>query len=158
MRTLSGHAGSVESCDWSPDGRQILSASWDNTLKLWDPSTGQCTGTLTGHTNYVASCSWSPDGHQILSGSFDNTFKLWDASTGRCLRTFHLLPENQWATILEPGALLDDSVRGAVQCASPEAWRWLGWLVHDRPNAIPRRVCVEAFGPIPGLEVPGRGS
>jgi len=158
MRTLSGHAASVWSCDWSPDGRQILSASWDNTLKLWDPSTGQCTGTLTGHTNNVTSCSWSPDGRQILSGSWDNTFKLWDASTGRCLRTFHLLPENQWATILEPGALPDDSVRGSVQCASPEAWRWLGWLIHDRPNAIPRRVCVEAFGPIPGLEVPGRGS
>ena len=158
MRTLSGHSGSVWSCVWSPNGRQILSGSYDNTLKLWDPSTGHCTGTLTGHTNYVMSCSWSPDGRQILSGSWDNTFKLWDASTGRCLRTFHLLPENQWATILEPGALPDDSVRGAVQCASPEAWRWLGWLVHDRPSAIPRRVSIEAFGPIPGLETPGRGS
>ena len=158
MRTLSGHSGWVRSCAWSPDGRQILSGSSDNTLKLWDPNTGQCTGTLTGHTNYVMSCSWSPDGRQILSGSWDNTFKLWDASTGRCLRTFHLLPENQWATILEPGALPDDSVRGSVQCASPEAWRWLGWLVHDRPNAIPRFASIEAFGPIPGLEVPGRGS
>jgi WD40 repeat protein len=38
----TGHAGSVNSVAWSPDGRTLASASSDNTLKLWDRQRGQC--------------------------------------------------------------------------------------------------------------------
>ena len=109
---------------------------------------------ISGHSWSVWSCAWSPDGQQILSGSDDDTLKLWDVVTGACPRTFYVMPEGQWASIDEPTALTVDAPNGSVQNASPEAWRWLGWLIQDSPKQIPRCVSIEAFGPIPGRLVP----
>jgi len=36
-----------------PDGRRVMSASWDNTLKVWDVVTGKCVATLKGHSDFV---------------------------------------------------------------------------------------------------------
>lgn len=86
VRTLTGHTGPVNSAAFSPDGKRIVSASDDKTLRLWDSETGEEIITLTGHTGFVYSVAFSPDGKMIVSGSSDNTLKLWDAKTGRELR------------------------------------------------------------------------
>ncbi len=49
-KTVNGHSGSVKSVAWSPDGKQIASASDDCTVKIWDPATGQCKATLEIYT------------------------------------------------------------------------------------------------------------
>ena len=36
-----------------PDGRRVVSASGDKTLKVWDVETGECVATLKGHSSYV---------------------------------------------------------------------------------------------------------
>ena len=36
-----------------PDGRRVISASDDGTLKVWDVATGECVATLEGHTDSV---------------------------------------------------------------------------------------------------------
>ncbi len=87
LQTLTGHTDWVVSASYSPDGTKIVSASWDNTLKIWDANTGSCLQTLTGHTDDVSSASYSPDGTKIVSASGDNTVKIWNANTGSCLRT-----------------------------------------------------------------------
>ena len=76
---LTGHTKEVRSCAWSPDSKRILSASDDNTLRVWDADTGKTLQTLTGHTGFVGSCAWSPDGKRILSASNDYTLRVWDA-------------------------------------------------------------------------------
>ncbi|CAK0816759.1 unnamed protein product [Prorocentrum cordatum] len=63
-----------------------LSGSRDNTLKLWELSTGRCLRTLEGHT-YEVMCVTAQGKDGALSGSIDKTLKLWELSTGRCLRT-----------------------------------------------------------------------
>ena len=87
IRTFDGHGAWVEACAVSPDGRRIVSASWDKTLKLWDLATGSCEATLAGHGDRVNACAISPDGRRIVSGSADKTLKLWDAATGSCEAT-----------------------------------------------------------------------
>jgi len=83
-----GHSGTIVSVAFSPDGRQLLSSSYDPAPKLWDVATGRLLRTFTGHSNPVTALSFSPDGMRVLSGSFDSTVKLWDAATGKLLRSF----------------------------------------------------------------------
>ena len=84
-----GHIGvSVHSCKYSPDGQFIVSASDDNTLKIWDAETGREINTLRGHRDRVTACHYSPDGQFIVSGSYDETIKIWDTKTGREIMTF----------------------------------------------------------------------
>jgi WD40 repeat protein len=83
-----GHLNNVISAVFNANGRQILSGSADNTIKLWDATTGHEIRTFSGHTITVNSVAFSPNGRQILSGSMDRTIKLWDITTGREIRTF----------------------------------------------------------------------
>jgi hypothetical protein len=68
---------------FSPDGKRLVSGSYDNTLKVWDAQTAQDTLTLKGHNNWVLSVAFSPDGKRLVSGSGDGTVKVWDAQTGQ---------------------------------------------------------------------------
>jgi len=87
IRTLAGHTGWVRGCAISPAGDTIVSASIDDTLKVWDAHTGEELRTLVGHTGVVNGCAISPAGDTIVSASDDETLKVWDAHTGEELRT-----------------------------------------------------------------------
>ncbi|WP_370651750.1 NB-ARC domain-containing protein [Frankia sp. Cj3] len=80
------HAGTVVDCAVSPDGRLIVSASDDATIRLWDRQTGMFIRAFRGHTDRVRSCSFSPDGVLISSASADTTVRLWETATGRMVR------------------------------------------------------------------------
>ncbi|KAJ3243982.1 hypothetical protein HDU77_010117 [Chytriomyces hyalinus] len=86
--TLSGHSSDVYSVAISPDGKSIVSGSCDETVKVWDMQTGECTLTLKGHLAAVLSVCISPDGNTIVSGSYDGTVKVWDMRSGQCMLTF----------------------------------------------------------------------
>jgi WD40 repeat protein len=79
---LEGHANWVEGTLILPDG-QLLSWSYDRTLRLWDAATGACSALLEGHTAWVDNARSLPDG-RILSWSQDRTLRLWNATTGEC--------------------------------------------------------------------------
>jgi WD40 repeat protein/energy-coupling factor transporter ATP-binding protein EcfA2 len=80
------HSGLVISAEFSPDGQSILTASADNTARLWNRN-GQLLAELKGHTDSVYSASFSPDGQSILTASADNTARLWNLK-GQMLAEF----------------------------------------------------------------------
>ncbi len=80
VRVLGGCHGAV--C-FSPDGRHVLSGSWDSTIRLWETETGKEKTRFEGHTGGVTSVCFSRDGHHALSGSRDRTVRLWKVETGR---------------------------------------------------------------------------
>ncbi|MHC5934623.1 protein kinase domain-containing protein [Nostoc sp.] len=86
-RTLTGHSGMVVSVAISPDGKTLVSGSYDYTIKLWNLATGEEIRTFTGHSNFVHSVAISPDGKTLASGSVDTTIKLWNLATGEEIRT-----------------------------------------------------------------------
>lgn len=70
-----------------PPQRPILiSASLDNTIRLWCVRTGRCIRTLFGHTEGIWSLSL--DKLRIASASHDRCIKTWDTDTGMCKQTF----------------------------------------------------------------------
>jgi WD40 repeat protein len=83
----TGHTDSIKSASWSPDSKQIVTASEDDTAIVWDTASGQKLRGLTGHTGNVHSASYSPDGKHIVTASFDHTAIVWNAVTGQKLRT-----------------------------------------------------------------------
>jgi WD40 repeat protein len=89
IRTLSGHTSEVRGCAISPVGDFIVSASDDNTLKIWDAHTGVELHTLRGHTDEVYECAINRSGDFIVSASKDQTLKVWNARTKEELRTLH---------------------------------------------------------------------
>ncbi len=78
-----GHDDALSSAEFSPDGRYILTAANDTTIRLWDTQTGVEVRQFLGHAELVTMAIFSPDGQQILSSSADRTVRLWDTETGK---------------------------------------------------------------------------
>jgi WD40 repeat protein/energy-coupling factor transporter ATP-binding protein EcfA2 len=76
--TLGGCKSSVNAVAISPDGKMIVSGSYNKTVRLWDVSGNPIGQPLRGHEDCVNSVAFSLDGKLIISGSDDNTVRLWD--------------------------------------------------------------------------------
>lgn len=81
-RTLKGHEGEVMDCAVTLDGRYVVSASADKTLKVWEVGSGRELTTLEGHGEKVWGCAVTPDGRYVVSASADKTLKVWEVKTG----------------------------------------------------------------------------
>jgi len=78
--TLKGGVGDLQ---FSPDGRLLAAAGFNQTITLRHSATGELWRTLEGHTGRVTCVAWSPDGKEIASGSDDGSIRFWDPSTGK---------------------------------------------------------------------------
>ena len=72
---------------FSPNGQRIVTASQDQTAKVWEAATGKELLTLKGHRGWISCVAFSPDGQRIVTGSHDQTAKIWEAASGRGLLT-----------------------------------------------------------------------
>jgi guanine nucleotide-binding protein subunit beta-2-like 1 protein len=97
-RALKGHSHFVSDVVISSDGQFALSGSWDNTLRLWDLSTGLAVREpFYGHDGDVLSVAFSADNRQIVSGSRDKTIKLWN-TLGECKFTITEDRHTEWVS------------------------------------------------------------
>jgi WD40 repeat protein len=87
----------IYSISWSPDDKQLLTASYDRSMKLWNAADGKLIREFKGfkekefekgHHDGVFSADFSPDGKFIASGSSDRTVKLWNVADGSVVREF----------------------------------------------------------------------
>jgi hypothetical protein len=120
-RTLKAHSSWVTGVAFSSDGQRLASGSWDQTVKLWDVSTGKELSTVGSKMEEVQALAFSRDGHWLAAENSSNTVTLWDAKTGR---EVHRLPSNK------PLGVLGSSWVYSI-AFSPDG-RWLASGVDDK--------------------------
>jgi len=95
---LRDHEREIYTLKWSPTGSgsqnpslplRLATASFDTTVRLWDPELGKSVHCLKKHEETVYSVAFSPDGKYLASGSFDKTMHVWSVKDGTLLRSFH---------------------------------------------------------------------
>jgi WD40 repeat protein len=89
FQALEGHGGPVRSVSYSADGKMIVSASHDNTVKVWEADSGRALNTFRGHDSWVRSCAFSPDGRTVVSAGHDRRATLWNVTDYEEVRVLH---------------------------------------------------------------------
>jgi WD40 repeat protein len=82
---------------WTADGKQVLTASYDKSLKLWDAASGNLVREFKpfadkafpqGHRDQIFTAVFAPDGQTIATGSSDKSIKIWKVTDGTVVREF----------------------------------------------------------------------
>ena len=89
VHTLSGHTDGIRNVIHVRTRNQLVSCSWDHTVRVWCMRTGECMQILDEHAASVKCVLVFPLGAEtyLVSGSNDHTLKVWEMTSGRCVRT-----------------------------------------------------------------------
>ena len=79
--TFLGHSQEVTSLAWSPNGKYIVSGSFDHTARVWDTTANKSIYTYTKHTDQIWAAAWSPNMKLIATGGKDKTVQIWDTTS-----------------------------------------------------------------------------
>jgi eukaryotic-like serine/threonine-protein kinase len=92
----TGHLGQVSTVAWSPGGTRIASGSPDQTVQVWDATSGAHPFIYRGHTTNINAVAWSPvrSSQRVASASGNSFFggehsvQIWNAATGEHILTY----------------------------------------------------------------------
>jgi WD40 repeat protein len=79
---LRGHTQTVTGLAFSPDGKRLLSSSFEPTAIIWDVTTHKLLFRLQGHKSGIMAVAFTPDGSRAITGSDDTTLRLWRVTNG----------------------------------------------------------------------------
>lgn len=81
IQSLEHHNDWVNSIVLCCGGRNLISASCDTTVKVWNAHKGFCMSTLRTHRDYVQALAYAKDREQVASAGLDKQIFLWDVNT-----------------------------------------------------------------------------
>ena len=96
------HGGPVLAVAVSRDGETIVSGGADQSVRVWDATTGQQRAQMTGHTGPVHALAFTPEEALVVSASADRTIRLWDVAGGRQLKQLATTEETAYAVAVHP--------------------------------------------------------
>lgn len=83
LLTLRGHEGNVRGIEFTPDGKRIVTGSFDQTIRVWDATTGEELLRLTDPDGAVTRIALSPDGTRVAAAYSDGRVVVWDLGTAK---------------------------------------------------------------------------
>ena len=126
------HEAPINAAAFSPDGERIVTASDDNTARIWDAKSGRQVATLT-HDAAVVDALFSPDARAVLTLSGDATLRVWIGNTAVTLgntkklaRRPEMSPDARYVLTVDEDstARLWSSQTGA-EASSLGNWQWV---------------------------------
>jgi len=114
----------ASSAEFSPDSKQIVTASFSNTPRIRDASTGKVQFELAGHETTVSSATFSSNGTWVATGSRDGTVRIWEARTGRGVVVLRVGQQIEWAVFMDGSRLLVLAPERLGEGKEPELWDW----------------------------------
>src|SRR5262249_5590115 len=89
----------------APDGKTVISSSYDQTLRLWDVATGKELRRFQGHERYVSALALSPDGKTLATvEARGNVIRLWDVATAKQVRQLKLPGMSPLLVVFSPNS------------------------------------------------------
>lgn len=131
---IPAHGAGIKKVAVSPATGDILSAAYDQRLRIWSAESLTARLELERHpATWERSLNWSPDGRRILAGTFDGTVLVWDAESGArvceigaqgtrgnaCLNDIAVTPSGELVTVSDDGVIRTGHL-------TPEESRWTG--------------------------------
>ncbi|MCA9998477.1 MAG: hypothetical protein KDE56_22095, partial [Anaerolineales bacterium] len=80
--TFYGHSSWVNTVIITDDGQHVLSASVDQTVKVWSLTSWNLAYTFSSHEAGVTAIATTKDSQWAISASEDKTVKIWHLQTG----------------------------------------------------------------------------
>ncbi|OCT88724.1 hypothetical protein XELAEV_18017354mg [Xenopus laevis] len=124
---LDGHSATVQHCQFTADGKHLVSSSDDSTIRVWSLASGESLE-LRGHKEPVK-CFKILQESQVFSWSFDGTVKVWDLITGKLRKEFICHSETVLSCDISP-----DSTKFSTASADKSAKIWsldMSTLLHE---------------------------
>ena len=81
LARFSAHQGWCYACDFSRDGRRLVTAGFDGLVKLWDADTCRRIAEFRSSADAYWTVALSPDGRRIAAGTGESTIIVWDVAS-----------------------------------------------------------------------------
>jgi len=86
QKTLTGHTNRIYRASFSPNGKYVVTASGDNSAKVWNVKTGKVIMNLNNHSSHVFCAGFSPNSWLLVTVG-GNVAEVWNIPSGRLYKT-----------------------------------------------------------------------
>jgi WD40 repeat protein len=88
--SLAGHSGAVTTVAFAPDGQSVATGSDDQTIVLWNTTTGALIRKLSGAAGGITAITFTSDGSRLVSADKNGDLRVWSTSDGTTVATHHV--------------------------------------------------------------------
>jgi tetratricopeptide (TPR) repeat protein len=143
VRSIMASNSGVMSMAFTPDGKMLLTASHDGTLKVWDASTGASLRALPGHKGDVVAVRVTADGRYAVSAG-EHTIRIWSLPDGMPVRAIDGAIPRVYAMALSPNGR---TIVAGGENGTAKVWTFDGAPVATLTLGTRGRVLSVAFSP-----------